>query len=103
MKISEDSFVKAEPVIAAHGAASVVAYTLGLLVTHGVVSHTQASALTEQVVPAVAAGLTIGLGVLVRRFVTPVWKKVSPLTAKAAPLLADLGSLDILPDAPQNS
>lgn len=65
------SFVKAEPVIAAHTAAAVVGYVLSLLVTHGVISGVHASAVTQQTVSIVTAGLIMLLGVLVRRFVSP--------------------------------
>lgn len=68
---AENAFIKAEPVIAAHAAAAVLGYVGTLLVTHGVITHDQASALTQQVLPAVVAGLLVVLGVVVRRFVAP--------------------------------
>lgn len=68
---AENTFVKAEPVIAAHAGAAILGYAGTLLVTHGVITHDQASALTQQVLPAVVAGLLALLGVVVRRFVAP--------------------------------
>jgi len=68
---AENTFVKAEPVIAAHAAAAILGYVGTLLVTHGVITHDQASALTQQVLPAVVAGLLVLFGVVVRRFVAP--------------------------------
>lgn len=68
---AENTFVKAEPVIAAHAAAAILGYVGTLLVTHGVITHDQAPALTQQVLPAVVAGLLMLFGVVVRRFVAP--------------------------------
>lgn len=68
---STSSFVKREPVIAAHLAAAVVGYVLAALVTHHVLGSATASALTQQLVPAVASGLLVALGFLVRHFVEP--------------------------------
>lgn len=67
----QNRFVQAEPVIAAHAGAAILGYVGTLLVTHGVITHDQASALTQQVMPAVVAGLLVVLGVVVRRFVAP--------------------------------
>lgn len=72
---STSSFVKREPVIAAHLAAAVVGYVLAALVTHHVLGSATASALTQQLVPAVASGLLIALGFLVRHFVEPAAAK----------------------------
>lgn len=68
---AESSLIKAEPVIAAHAGAAVVGYAGTLLVTHGVITNDQASVLTQEVLPAVVAGLLVLLGVIVRRFVSP--------------------------------
>lgn len=68
---AKNSFIKAEPVMAAHGAAAVIGYAATELVTHGVISTTQASSLTQQVVPAATAVAIIGLGWLVRHVVSP--------------------------------
>lgn len=68
---AENSFVKAEPAIALHAGGAILGYIGTLLVTHGVITHDQASALTQQVLPAVVAGLLVVLGVLVRRVVAP--------------------------------
>lgn len=68
---AENDFVKAEPVIAAHAGAAILGYIGTLLVTHGVITGDQASALTQQVLPAVVAGLVMLLGIAVRRVVSP--------------------------------
>lgn len=67
-----------EPVFVALGASAAVGWVMTWLVEKGVLSNTQASATTQAVMPAVVAGILIGLGVVVREFVTPVAKHVEP-------------------------
>jgi len=92
---ASNSLVKAEPVIAAHLAAASVGYVLTLLVTHGVISSTQASAVAQQTISFATAVLIAGLGFLVRRFVTPSAKVQALIDAE----VARLGTgLDLAPD-----
>jgi mRNA-degrading endonuclease toxin of MazEF toxin-antitoxin module len=76
-----------EPVLVATAVTSVAGWGLGELVTHGVITDTQASSATQAVVPAGIAGLVWVLGVIARRFVTPI-SKVKELTERAG-LLTD--------------
>jgi hypothetical protein len=92
---AENSFIKAEPVIAAHGAAAVVGYILTALVTHGVITTDQASTVTQQVVPATTALFLLALGWLVRHLVSPAAKQAERVeTAVAerlgAPVVAEI-------------
>lgn len=68
------SLLSNEPVLAAHAAGAVISYVLTLLVTHGVISTTSASSLTQDLAPPVAALFLFVIGLVVRRFVTPVAK-----------------------------
>lgn len=64
-----------EPVLVGTAALAAVNAILGVLVTHHIVTDTQASAWTQTLVPIVAAALTMLAGVVIRRFTTP-WRKV---------------------------
>lgn len=92
---AENSFIKAEPVLAGHAGAAVLGYVGTLLVTHGVVTHSQASALTQQVLPAVVSLLLVGLGFLVRRFVTPTAKVAERVEAEVSKRLT---TVPLLPE-----
>ena len=83
-----------EPALVASAAGAIVAYVLGLLVTHGVLTATQASAVTQQVAPMVASLLVMGLGALIRTRVTPVVKAPAPELpdVKPAPLAVTYGA-----------
>jgi hypothetical protein len=81
-----NSLVQAEPIIAAHLAAAGVGYVLTLLVTHGVISSTQSSAVAQQAISFATAVLLAGLGFLVRRFVTPTSKVQALVDAEVARL-----------------
>lgn len=79
----ENSFVKAEPAVAAHLSSAVVGYVVTFLVLHGVVTSTQSSAVTQVVAPLVASVLLVALGFLVRRVVSPVAKFAERVEAAA--------------------
>lgn len=79
---AKNKFISSEPVIAAHAAAAVVGYVLTALVTHGVITSDRASALTQQVLPAVTAVVLVGLGWLVRRAVSPAAKFADQVEAE---------------------
>lgn len=70
-------FLAKEPVVAAHLAAAAVGYVLTLLVTHGVITNTQASATAQQAIPLAAAALITAMGFVIRQFVTPAWKSAT--------------------------
>jgi hypothetical protein len=86
---ASNSLTQAEPIIAAHLAAAGVGYVLTLLVTHGVISSTQASAVAQQAISFATAVLVAGLGFLVRRFVTPNSKVQALVDAEVARLAAE--------------
>lgn len=65
-----------EPVLVGTAALAAVNAALGVLVTHHIITDTQASSWTQTLVPIVAAALTILAGVVIRRFTTP-WRKVA--------------------------
>jgi len=94
---ADNSLLKAEPIIAAHLAAAAVGYVLTLLVTHGVISSTQASAVAQQAISFATAVLIAGLGFLVRRFVTPT-SKVQALVDAELAKAQSVAALDSLPD-----
>ncbi len=71
---SENSFIKAEPVLARHLVAALAAAIVAFLVTHGVITATQASVVTQVVVSGGTAVVTIGLAFLNRVAVTPAVK-----------------------------
>lgn len=81
---AKNSLAQAEPIIAAHLSAAGVGYVLTLLVTHGVISSTQASAVAQQAISFATAVLVAGLGFLVRRFVTPNSKVQELIDAEVA-------------------
>ena len=68
------SITKDEPVLVGSLSAAVVGYVLSFLVAHGVITDTQASTATQTIVPLVTAALITGLGVLLRRYVSPASK-----------------------------
>lgn len=75
------SFLKREPVVLAHLISGPLAGVASLLVTHGVITSTQATSATQQ---AVAYAITVAIalqGFLIRRFVKPAWKSTSALAA----------------------
>jgi hypothetical protein len=94
---TSNPLIQAEPVIAAHLAAAGVGYVLTLLVTHGVISSTQSSAVAQQAISFATAVLIAGLGFLVRRFVTPSAKVQALIDAELAKL-APASGLDLAPD-----
>jgi hypothetical protein len=90
------SITKDEPVLVGSASAALVGAVLTALVTHGVITDTQASGLTQTVVPLVTAGLIAGLGVLLRRFVSPA-SKVKAIVEQGLHIGdADFGRLDAL-------
>lgn len=90
---AQGSFVKAEPVLAAHLAAAVVFYTLTLLVTRHVITTTEASALTQQVLPGAVALATLLLGFINRHFVTPAAKFAEKVEAEVEARLTGAPSI----------
>ena len=86
-------FTNDEPVLAVTGAFAVVNYVLSFLVTHGIITHIQASSTTQALVPIVAAGLTTIAGIVIRSLVTPVKKAESWLDEKLGPQLSDIKSI----------
>lgn len=88
--VNNGSLLSNEPVLAAHAAGAVVAYVFSELVTHGVLTTTSASNLTQLVVPPVSALFLVLLGLFVRHFVTPAAKVAAALTA-ATPAAVDAG------------
>jgi hypothetical protein len=90
------SITKDEPVLVGSASAALVGAVLTALVTHGVITDTQASGLTQTVVPLVTAGLIAGLGVLLRRFVSPA-SKVRAIVEQGLHISdADFGRIDAL-------
>ena len=85
-----------EPVLVTSAAGAVVSYALTALVTHGVITHTVASTLTQQLVPGVAAALMIGLGALTRRLVAPEAKVRHLLEVEGLLTDADFGRLQAI-------
>lgn len=85
-----------EPVLLTSLAGSGVAYVLGLLVTHGVITDVQASATTQQVVPLIASALVLALGWVARRFVTPAAKVKTLLEREGLLTDADWSRLELL-------
>jgi hypothetical protein len=80
-------FTDDEPVIATAVAGALLSAIGSVLVTHGVITNTQASADTKTFVPIVAAALVMALGFLARQFATPA-KKVESLLETSG-LLSD--------------
>lgn len=62
---------KDEPVLVSTGIASALGWLGTFLVEHGVITNTVASTDTQVILPFVAAGALVLLGVIVRQFVTP--------------------------------
>lgn len=64
-------FAAREPVVTISTVTGIAVWVLGILVTHGIITGTVASALTQQVVPVVAGLIVAASGLVARRFVTP--------------------------------
>jgi hypothetical protein len=90
------SITKDEPVLVGSLSAAAVGYVLTFLVAHGVITDTQASTATQTFVPIVTAALIAGLGVLLRRFVSPA-SKVKAIVEQGLHITdADFGRLEAL-------
>jgi hypothetical protein len=87
---SSGTIVKDEPVLVTHLVAAILAWVGTFLVTHGILTNTQADALTQAVLPFVVAALIAGLGVVVRHFVTPADKALGFSDADMARIAAYL-------------
>lgn len=72
------NYFKREPVWASMVSLAATSWVGTWLVTRGLLSNTQASSLTQAVAPAVAAGVLLAAGLLLREVVSPVWAKVEP-------------------------
>lgn len=81
-------FVKAEPAIAASGAAAVVGYALTALTTHGVISGVRASSLSQALIPPSTAVMLLVLGFVLRRVVMPAAAAAERIEAEVAKRLA---------------
>jgi hypothetical protein len=90
------SITKDEPVLILSAAGAVVAWLLGLLVTHGVLSDTQASSLTQVIVPAVAGVIVLVIGFFTRRLVSPAAKVKAVLESSGLLNDADFGRLEAM-------
>lgn len=82
LKSAQASFTKAYPLIALHLAGSVVAYVVTLLVTRHVVTNTQASVLSQQLLPLVAAAFVAALGFIGTKLVYPVFAFLERIEAE---------------------
>jgi len=71
-----------EPVMVTGVVKAVTGAVLAFLVTHGVITSTQASSLTQVVVTAAVPVATLGLAWVVRKFVTPVAKLANQVQDK---------------------
>lgn len=80
-------FTDDEPVIATAVAGALLSAIGSVLVTHGVITGTQASADTKTFVPIVAAALVMVMGFVARQFAAPA-KKVEALLASSG-LMSD--------------
>jgi len=74
-----------EPVLTSAVVKAVVGAVLAFLVTHGVITSTQASGLTQTVVTVVVPGATLAFAWVVRKFVTPVAKLADRVQDKVDP------------------
>ena len=83
-----------EPVMLVTGALAVVNYAIQALVDHGVITATQASADTKEIVPVVTSAIILGAGALVRRFVKPMSKVVKSAEEVASKAGIDLAGND---------
>lgn len=68
------SFAKREPAVLAHLLAGPLAGAFTFLITHGVISATQASQATQWISTSGVTAAIVVQGFLVRRFVAPAWK-----------------------------
>lgn len=75
---AETGFVKREPAIVFGIAGAVVSAVASTLVTHHVIGTVTASADTQQAIPAVAAGLMLLFGFVLRHFVSPALPPLTP-------------------------
>lgn len=82
-----------EPVLVGAGALAGVNAVLGVLVTHHIITDTQASSWTQTLVPIVAAGLTMLAGVLIRRFTTPARKVAAAMARDGLVTDADMARM----------
>lgn len=76
------NYLKREPIWASMVSLSAASWIGTWLVARGIISHTQASPLTQALAPAISAGILLGAGLVLREFVRPVWAKVEPEVEK---------------------
>jgi hypothetical protein len=88
------SITKDEPVLIGSLVAAAVGWVLSFLVTQGIITDTQASSLTQTVVPIATAALTTLLGLLLRHFVSPAAKVVDVLEREHLLTDADWGRIE---------
>ncbi|SRR6266550_7446925 len=90
-----------EPLLFGQLALSLVTAGLSALVLRGAITDTQASTLTQVLVPLVTAGLTWLAGLVIRLFVSPASVKPSPAStpsSEQAPTPSQVA--DVVPPAP---
>jgi hypothetical protein len=77
----ESSIIAKEPVIAAAVSTAALGAVGGFAVTHGWIGTTQDGTLVQTLTPVVTAAVLLGIGWLVRKFVTPTAKLPSTTTS----------------------
>lgn len=80
--MSLSDLAKKEPVLVSSGVTAAVGYVGSLLVLSGAISNTQASAVTETVVPTIVMWALALIGFIVRQFVSPAAVKAEGFIAK---------------------
>lgn len=90
LKSAQAGFTKNYPVLALHLSASVVAYVLTLLVTRHVITGTQASVLSQQLLPLVSAAFVALLGFAATRLVYPAFAFAERIEAEVQKRLSGL-------------
>lgn len=90
LKSAQAGFTKNYPVLALHLSASVVAYVLTLLVTRHVITGTQASVLSQQLLPLVSAAFVALLGFAATRLVYPAFAFAERIEAEVQKRLLSL-------------
>lgn len=94
------SFAKREPAVLAHLLAGPLAGAFTFLITHGVISATQASQATQWISTSGVTAAIVVQGFLVRRFVAPAWKVAEHQLEHVAGSLGGVSFEDAIAEAP---